>query len=150
MLEIEKKFLVDSEKWSKIEKPEPIKIIQAYLSDDKKSTVRVRIKNNKAFLTVKGQSVGISRLEYEYEIPVSDAQEMIQNMCNKVISKKRYEIVFDNHTWEVDEFEETLAPLILAEIELKSENEIFSHPDFITIDVSTDVNYFNSNLIKKA
>ena len=148
-MEIERKFLVDKSEWAKVEKPAPKKIVQAYILNSPEKTVRARIKGSKGFLTIKGATVGISRNEFEYEIPVEEAEEMIRLFAEKIISKDRYEIKVGNHLWEIDEFHGNLEGLILAEIELSDENEAFEQPIWATEDVSTDVNYYNSKLIEK-
>lgn len=148
-MEIERKFLVDKVEWEKVEKPNPKKIVQAYILNSPEKTVRARIKGSKGFLTIKGATVGISRNEFEYEIPVEEAEEMIRLFAEKTISKDRYEIKVGNHVWEVDEFHGNLEGLLLAEIELSDENEAFEQPIWATEDVSTDVNYYNSKLIEK-
>lgn len=148
-MEIERKFLVDKVEWEKVEKPNPKKIVQAYILNSPEKTVRARIKGSKGFLTIKGATVGISRNEFEYEIPVEEAEEMIRLFAEKTISKDRYEIKVGNHLWEIDEFHGNLEGLILAEIELSDENEAFEQPIWATEDVSTDVNYYNSKLIEK-
>jgi len=112
-------------------------------------TIRVRTKGTKGFLTIKGPTVGISRAEYEYEIPVYEAEELIQQFAVKYIEKTRYEITVGKHTWEVDEFGGKLAGLMLAEIELAAEDELFERPEWVTLEVSEDVNYYNSNLINR-
>ncbi len=146
-MEIERKFLVNESLWAQLSKPTPKRIQQAYLSNDSNCTVRVRTKGTKGFLTIKGKSVGISRSEYEYEIPLEEAEKMIAEFCAKVLSKDRYEIQVGKHVWEVDVFHGKLAPLIVAEIELGSEDEIFDLPDWVGKEVSDDVEYFNSRLI---
>lgn len=148
-MEIEYKFLVDHEIWSKIEKPETELIVQGYISKSVESTVRVRIKGEKGFLTIKGKTEGIRRSEFEYEIPVSDAESMIDLFTDKHIRKYRYEIVVAGKTWEVDEFHGPLKGLILAELEVESEEETFEKPTWVTDDVSTDASYFNAVLIEK-
>ena len=148
-MEIERKFLVDKVEWEKVEKPNPKKIVQAYILNSPEKTVRARIKGSKGFLTIKGATVGISRNEFEYEIPVEEVEEMIRLFAEKTISKDRYEITVGNHLWEVDEFHGNLEGLVLAEIELSDENEAFEQPIWATEDVSTDVNYYNSKLIEK-
>jgi CYTH domain-containing protein len=112
-------------------------------------TIRVRTKGVKGFLTIKGPTIGISRAEYEYEIPVHEAEELIQQFAVQYIEKVRYEITVGNHVWEVDEFYGKHAGLMLAEIELSSEDELFEHPEWVTIEVSHDTSYFNSNLIQR-
>jgi adenylate cyclase len=148
-MEIERKFLVNEAIWAQLSKPAPKRIQQAYLSDDSHCTVRVRTKGNKGFLTIKGKSVGISRSEYEYEIPFEEAEKMIAEFCSKVLSKDRYEIQLGKHLWEVDVFHGKLAPLIVAEIELISEDESFELPEWVDREVSDDVEYYNSRLILK-
>jgi CYTH domain-containing protein len=148
-MEIERKFLVDKAEWEKVEKPNPKKIVQAYLLNSPEKTVRARIKGAKGFLTIKGATVGISRTEFEYEIPLEEAEEMIRLFAEKTISKDRYEIIVGNHLWEIDEFHGNLEGLVLAEIELSDENEAFEQPIWATKDVSTDINYYNSKLIEK-
>ncbi|MFT6246665.1 MAG: CYTH domain-containing protein [Salibacteraceae bacterium] len=148
-IEIEYKFLVDREKWNALSKPEPSLIVQAYIHNSKEVTVRVRIKGTSAYLTIKGQTIGVIRSEFEYEIPISDAEEMIEQFSTKHIRKYRYEIPMGKHTWEVDVFEGKLEGLILAEVELDSEDEVFEKPEWITEDVSTDASYYNAVLIEK-
>lgn len=149
-MEIERKFTVDMQKWAEVIKPQPIVIAQAYLSATPECTVRVRLKGDKAYLTIKGKTEGISRAEFEYAIPVDEAKIMMSTLTNKTLSKKRYEIPFGNHTWEVDVFEGKLNGLIIAEIELNSVNENFEKPDWVLEDVSLDPYYYNSNLIELA
>ncbi len=148
-MEIERKFLVDKVLWALQAKPAGQKIIQAYLVNTPEKTIRVRTKGAKGFLTIKGPTIGISRAEYEYEIPVYEAEELIQQFAVQHIEKTRYEITVGKHVWEVDEFGGKLAGLMLAEIELTAEDELFERPEWVTIEVSEDVNYFNSNLIQR-
>ncbi len=148
-MEIERKFLINESAWNLLEKPTPTRIAQGYLSDDKKCTIRVRVKGSKGFLTIKGETVGISRSEYEYEIPLDEAQKMMAEFCSRVLSKDRYCIDVAGHTWEVDVFHDKLAPLIIAEVELESENEEFVVPEWVGKEVSSDASYYNSNLIQK-
>ena len=148
-MEIERKFLVDKLEWEKVEKPSPKKIVQAYILNSPEKTVRVRIKGSKGYLTIKGATVGISRSEFEYEIPLTEAQEMIDLFAEKTIEKTRYEIKVGNHLWEIDEFHGKLTGLLIAEIELESEDEAFEKPNWALEDVSTDINYFNAQLIER-
>ena len=148
-MEIERKFLVDKEKWELVNKPAPKRIVQAYLVRTPEKTIRVRVKDEKGFLTIKGPTVGISRSEFEYEIPLNEANELIEQFADKVIEKYRYEITVGYHLWEVDEFHGKLEGLLLAEIELTSEDEAFEKPDWVAEDVSLDQQYFNSNLVEK-
>lgn len=148
-MEIERKFLVKEQLWEAIEKPSPSRIVQAYIVNSAEKTVRIRIKGTKGYLTIKGPTQGISRSEFEYEIPLKDADELISTFAEKVIEKFRYEISFKNHLWEVDIFTGKLEGLYLAEIELSSEEEHFELPEWVGEEVSTDPNYYNSNLINK-
>ena len=121
-LEIERKYLIDLEKIGTLENG--IRIKQGYLSTNKDSVVRVRVKNDKAYLTIKGSNSGIVRLEFEYEIPLNEANEMLEKLCQKpVIDKTRYIINHENHTWEVDVFYGDNDGLVVAEVELSSEDE---------------------------
>ncbi len=149
MKEIERKFSVDHEKWEKVQKPVPSYIAQSYLSNSEACNVRVRIKNQRGFLTIKGRTVGITRPEFEYEIPIADARKMIETFATKTLTKYRYEVQIGNHTWEVDVFLGKLEGLIIAEIELSSEDELFELPDWAIEDVSDRNEYFNSNLVEK-
>lgn len=147
-VEIERKFLVKKEEWETIIKPKPYAILQGYLTNEKEKTIRVRIKNKTAFLTIKGATEGISRQEFEYEIPYTDAQVLLKNFCNKYINKKRYEVEHEGYLWEIDEFEKPNQGLILAEIELTSETEKFNLPSWVGEEVSDDSQYFNANMLK--
>lgn len=150
MKEIEVKYLVDKDKWAKIVKPEPQSILQGFLYKSKELVIRVRVKGSKAFLTIKGATEGLTRSEFEYEIPMNEAREMMDQFIDKYIEKERYEITFKGKVWEVDEFKGKLDGLILAELELSSEDEDFDKPEWITDDVSHDPNYYNANLIEQA
>lgn len=147
--EIERKFLVNKEKWSKLNKPKAENIRQGYLLNDYEKTIRIRIKDNKAFLTLKSSREGDSRSEYEYEIPENDANELMKKFTSKVIVKKRYKINYDGKIWEVDEFLEENSGLLMAEIELENEYEKFEKPEWIEKEVTQDEKYYNSNLINE-
>jgi CYTH domain-containing protein len=149
MQEIERKFSVDKTKWDLIEKPAPNLIAQSYLSKNANCTVRIRIKNDQGFLTIKGKSIGISRSEFEYEIPLSEAQAMMETLTEKTLTKFRYNIPFGTHIWEVDVFQGKLDGLIIAEIELQDENEAFEKPEWVIEDVSDNIEFYNSRLIEK-
>ncbi len=145
MLEIERKFLVNDE-WKPSGKGKAIK--QGYLSVDPERVVRVRIADNEAFLTVKGKSAGIVRTELEYKIPQQDAEILLTMCLDFPVSKKRYTEKIGNKTWEIDVFEGDNKGLVLAEIELKNENEEFQIPDWAFKEVSYDKRFFNSWLSK--
>ena len=145
--EIERKFLVIGDAWRAL--AQGIHYRQGYLSSAKERTVRIRTINDKAFLTIKGITVGVTRQEYEYEIPYDDCVQMLEQLAEKpVIEKKRYKIPLDGLIWEIDEFLGVNAGLIVAEIELADENQAFSKPAWIGAEVSADPRYFNSNLVK--
>ncbi|EFK95229.1 adenylate cyclase [sediment metagenome] len=144
-IEIERKFLVDMGKLPKLDCG--IKILQGYLLAHSPS-IRIRIANDKAFLTIKGKPTNnISRSEFEYEIPLSDGLKLLKECKELIISKTRYEIMYENHLWELDIFEEENKGLVVAEIELSSEDESFTLPSWVTVEVSNDTRYTNANLI---
>lgn len=146
-IEIERKFLVDKTLWEKVEKGKGVRIVQGYLLTSPEKTIRVRIKGNKGFLTIKGQTIGVSRKEFEYEIPFQEAEDLLLTFCPKRIDKVRYEIDFEGYVWEVDEFKEPMSSLVLAEIELKNEDEKFMLPKWVTEEVSDNLQYYNANMI---
>lgn len=146
--EIERKFLIINELWDKIEKPDGEIYIQGYIQNKSGKTVRVRIAGNKGWLTIKGSSKGITRYEFEYNIPHEDAKIMLEQFTKNQIIKNRYKINYKGHLWEVDEFKGDNAGLILAEIELKSEDEYFEIPDWIGKEVSGEKYYYNAYLSK--
>lgn len=146
-VEIERKFLVDAKKITALNLSGGEKIFQGYLSTDKNKTVRVRVKNNRGYLTIKTANVGIVRGEFEYEIPLADAEELLK-VCEPFTLKKiRYKIDCDGHTWEIDFFSGKHDGLILAEVELSSAEEVVKIPDWITEEVSDNPKYYNSNLV---
>lgn len=145
--EIERKFLVKTAAW----KPqnEGIHFKQGYLNTQKERVVRVRIEGDKAKLTIKGVTTGVTRSEFEYVIPVEDASLLLDNLCEKpLIDKHRHAEVHGGKTWEIDVFHGDNEGLVVAEIELKSETETFVRPDWAGEEVSSDPRYFNSNLLK--
>lgn len=142
-LEIERKFLLLSEEWK--EGAVGVHYAQCYLNQ-KKSTIRVRIAGEKGFLTIKGKTKGISRKEFEYEIPLEDAREMFEFSQTAVVEKYRYKIEYGGKIWEIDEFLGENAGLVVAEVELESENEEFEKPQWIGEEVTDDPRYRNSNL----
>lgn len=147
-VEIERKFLVEGDAWRKL--GEATLLRQGYLSTDPARTVRVRIDGERAFLTIKGQSVGASRGEWEYPIPVAEAAELLDRLCQQpLVEKFRHRIASGPHTWEVDEFLGANAGLVVAEIELASEDEAFGKPDWLGREVTGDARYFNSSLIRQ-
>jgi adenylate cyclase len=146
--EIERKFLVHPRKWSDL--GAGLAIRQGYLCATKSSSVRVRTYGDRAYVTIKGSTSDITRDEYEYEIPLADANEIMDHLCeHPPIEKTRYRIVFKGHTFEVDEFAGANRGLTVAEVELKDAREAVDLPDWIDREVSGDPRYYNSNLSNK-
>jgi len=145
-VEIERKFIVNKQRWEEAVKSEPYYLRQGYLLTDADKTIRVRETSSKGFFTIKGISSGASRQEFEYEIPVEEAKELLNSFSISELSKYRYEIYFAGKLWEVDVFHDANEGLIVAEIELNSEDELFELPDWVTEEVTNDPRYYNSNL----
>ena len=144
--EIERKFLVEGDAWRQL--VQGMRYRQGYLSTVKERTVRVRTVGVKAYLTVKGVKTGTSGAEFEYEIPLEDADAMLDGLCERpLIDKTRYKIPYRGLTWEVDEFHAENEGLIVAEVELEGEDQDFEKPDWAGAEVSADPRYFNANLI---
>jgi len=144
--EIERKYLIKDDSWR--ESASGTTYSQGYLSTVKERTVRVRTIDVKGFLTIKGITIGATRKEYEYEIPTGDANEMLDELCEKpIIEKTRYKIPYGGLTWEIDEFAGVNQGLIVAEVELESEEQAIDFPKWVGEEVSGDPRYFNSNLI---
>lgn len=143
-LEIERKFLVKGD--YKAHESGSVHIVQGYLNLDKARTVRVRMKGDKGFITVKGATNGVSRFEWEKEIPAQDAAGLL-TLCTSVIDKTRHLVPMpDGHLFEVDEFHGDNDGLVMAEVELGSEDEVFERPDWLGEEVSHDHRYYNSQL----
>ena len=146
-IEIERKFLLTSDAWRSLGKP--VLLRQGYLSTTPERTVRVRVEGEGATITIKSKSVGARRGEWEYPLPLADANELLDQVCEQpIIEKYRSRIVLGAHTWEVDEFLGANQGLLFAEIELGSEDEAFDKPDWIGDEVTQDRRYFNSSLIR--
>lgn len=146
-IEIERKFLVDEEQWRAVQPAQGVRIMQGYLLNSIEKTIRVRTKGNQGFITIKGKTEHISRVEYEYEIPVHEAEELLNTFCPKKIDKIRYELVFEGFLWEVDVFTRPNKGLILAEIELSDEHQLFKLPKWVGKEVSDQAKYFNANML---
>lgn len=142
--EIERKFLIDSDLWNY--QGEPVKMVQGYLTIDQSKIIRVRVADKQAFITIKSNVKGISRDEFEYEIPVDDALKLLPLCINSVVKKTRYEYWFAGKLWEIDVFEGDNSGLIVAEIELEHEDEQFELPSWALTEVSIDEKYYNFNL----
>ena len=146
--EIERKFLVNEQINKYLSNDNAHFCSQTYITSDSEKIVRARILGNKGFLTIKSKVTGITRHEFEYEIPITDAQQLIKLFGHNVIEKKRYLIPYKNHTWEVDVFSGLNQGLIVAEIELESEQEQFELPAWIDKEVTGELKYYNNNLQK--
>lgn len=146
-VEIERKFLLTDDSWRQ-EASAPVRYCQGYLTSSEQSSVRVRIQGDKAFLNIKSATLGVSRQEYEYAIPLDDAEKILDDLCNKpLIEKNRYFIKRGSHTWEIDEFLGDNEGLVVAELELQSENELFDKPVWVAEEVSDDARYYNVCLV---
>jgi len=146
-VEIERKFLVKGNEWRSLGTGTLYR--QGYITTHNGTTVRVRLAGSQGYLTFKGKSVGFSRAEYEYPIPAQDAQEMLDNLCDRpLIEKTRYKIDLAGVIWEVDEFWGENEGLIIAEVEIKDENQRVDLPDWIEQEVSNDSKYYNVHLFK--
>ena len=146
MIEIERKFLVKGDTWRGL--AEPLRIRQGYVATKDSTTVRVRIVGGEAFITLKDRAIGLVRHEFEYPIPVGDAETILDMMCGNLVEKNRYRIPAKEPrlVWEVDEFFGANAPLVTAEIELPDEHTVVQLPDWIGLEVTNDHRYKNNNL----
>ena len=145
-VEIERKFLVTGDGW-KAEADGGTAVRQGYLTSEKRLSVRIRVKGDKGYVTIKGEGKGLARPEFEYEIPKDDAETLLMSLClPEQIAKTRYLVRHGRHTWEVDVFEGANAPLVLAELELQDADEAFDRPSWIGQDVSDDPRYLNARL----
>jgi len=144
--EIERKFLVKDDTWRGLGEGGHYR--QGYLSTEPDRTVRVRVVAGKGYLTIKGRTVDATRAEYEYVIPLADANAMLDELCERpLIEKTRYRIDCQGLLWEVDEFEGENAGLVIAEVELASADQVVALPDWVGEEVTTDPRYYNANLI---
>jgi len=145
-IEIERKFLLASENW-RDEVVRSSRIRQGYLGKIDKASVRIRVQGEKANINVKSATLGMSRAEYEYEIPLNEAQEMLDQLCARPqVDKTRYIVEKGNHIWEIDEFYGENEGLIVAEVELGSEDEVYEKPEWLGAEVTEDPRYYNVNL----
>jgi CYTH domain-containing protein len=145
--EIERKFLVRNDDWRRAAS-QSTDYRQGYLSTDAERNVRVRTKGKKAVLTLKGRGEGLTRLEFEYEVPLEEAEQILDSLClEPLIEKTRHLVHHGGFTWEVDEFRGDNADLVVAEVELESEDQAFELPDWVGEEVSDDPRYLNANLV---
>ena len=143
-IEIERKFLVVGDDWRAAP---AVPVAQGYLNRDKQRTVRVRIVEGDAWLTIKGQNAGATRAEFEYAIPVADAEQLLALCDGPLVRKTRRKVEHAGHVWEIDEFEGDNAGLVVAEIELAAEDTPFERPAWLGAEVTHDPRYFNSSLV---
>lgn len=148
-LEIERKFLLRDTGWHG-HSYRSARIRQGYLSNEPKLSVRVRTAGNEAWLTIKGPSHTLTRVEYEYSIPLQDAEQMLANLCQRpLIEKTRYWLNYAGHTWEIDVFEGDNLGLTVAEVELSDANETLELPPWVGREISDDPRYLNANLVRR-
>lgn len=147
-IEIEHKFLVRDDRWrQRVERS--VRMRQGYLTSDARCSVRVRVAGGQGFLNIKSGTLGIRRSEYEYPIPLAEAEEILDTLCEQpLLEKTRHFVRFGGHLWEIDEFEGDNAGLIVAEVELSRIDEPFDQPDWLGADVSHDICYYNSQLAR--
>lgn len=147
-MEIERKFLLKNDEWRKLVS-KTIQMKQGYICSDPEKTIRIRITDANAYITLKGKGTSLSHPEYEYEIPQKDAEEMFSLFCQKAsLEKARHIVGYKSHIWEIDEFYGRHKGLVLAEVELKDENEVVELPDWVDREVTGNPRYYNSNLVK--
>jgi CYTH domain-containing protein len=146
-IEIERKFLVIGDEWRSL--TNGILYRQGYIYTENKTTVRVRVAGNQGFITLKGMRKGNKRSEFEYPIPLLDAEEMLETLCDRpLIEKKRHKLILENLIWEIDEFLGENEGLILAEVELTDENQSIELLSWIGKEVTQDGRYYNGSLVK--
>jgi len=147
--EIERKFLTRDDSWRDGHILKKVRYRQGYLGSSPASSVRIRISDHDAFLNIKGVTIGASRAEYEYPIPENEAAELLEHLCDKpLIEKTRYYLEYQGHTWEIDVFEGDNDGLVVAEVELGSEDESFAMPPWAGKEVTEDARYYNSCLAR--
>lgn len=150
-VEIERKFLVCNDEWQRQADGSPVtgvRFRQGYIPTEGLTTVRVRLEGDQAKLTIKGENRGLTRTEFEYDIPLDHANEMLDNLCAApLIEKTRYYRREQGMLWEIDVFEGENAGLVVAEVELEAENQPFARPDWVGQEVSGDPRYYNVNLV---
>jgi adenylate cyclase len=146
--EIERKFLVKNDSWRSATLHSS-EYRQAYLANNERCSVRVRIEGDQAKLNIKTATLGVTRGEYEYSLPLHEAKEMLDRICGPALEKTRHLIEYGGHRWEIDEFHGSNEGLIVAEIELQSEHEPFERPSWLGVEVSDDPRYYNVCLAER-
>lgn len=145
-VEIERKYLVNKNTWDEVIKDNRHFIKQGYILNNPDKIIRIRLTDDKGYINIKGLSTGASRPEFEYQIPEEDAKELLANFCASGTTKIRNKVLYKGKLWEVDEFLEDNEGLIIAEIELTSDDEPFDLPEWIAKEVTGEEKYYNSNL----
>ena len=145
--EIERKFLVNAQKWEALDKPQPRLYRQGYFTTNPGKSIRIRYSGEHSYLTIKSEPAHLSRSEFEYEIPNKDALELLDHFCDAELEKYRYIIMHHNKKWEVDVFLKDNEGLIMAEIELKEAEESFDLPSWVEKEVTGDEKFYNANLV---
>jgi adenylate cyclase len=145
-IEIERKFLVNPVLWNQVRHKNQKSIMQGYLMNEPGKTIRVRLSGEQGFITIKGKSKGIARPEFEYKIPADEARQLLESFADEIIHKTRYEVEYFGKLWEVDDFKGDNLGLIIAEIELESENEPFELPPWAGREVTHETAYYNASL----
>lgn len=147
-VEIERKFLVKNDAWWP-QVSHSTRIRQGYFAPIHKASLRVRVEGEKANINIKSATLGIRRMEYEYAIPLAEAEEMLDQLCETpLIEKNRHRVKVGQHTWEIDEFFGDNLGLVVAEIEVGSEDEVFEIPEWLGAEVTEEPKYYNVNLVK--
>jgi adenylate cyclase len=147
-IEIEHKFLIRDERWRQLVE-RSVRMRQGYLTSDVRCSVRVRVAGGQGFLNIKSGTLGIQRSEYEYPIPLAEAEEILDTLCEKpLLEKTRHFVRSGGRVWEIDEFAGDNTGLIVAEVELSHLDELFARPDWLGEDVSHDIRYYNSQLAR--
>ena len=146
--EIERKFLVNVQKWEALDKPQPQLYRQGYFTTNPGKSIRIRYSGEHSYLTIKSEPANLSRSEFEYEIPNKEALELLDHFCDAELEKYRYIIIHHNKKWEVDVFLKDNKGLIMAEIELKTPDEPVDLPSWIQKEVTGDDKYYNAKLVK--
>lgn len=145
--EIERKFLVNGQKWEALNKPHPQLYRQGYFTTNPGKSIRIRNSGEHSYLTIKSEPAHLSRSEFEYEIPAKDALELLDHFCDAELEKYRYIIIHHNKKWEVDVFLKDNKGLIMAEIEIDTPDEAFDLPSWIEEEVTGDGKYYNASLV---
>ena len=147
--EIERKFLVRNDRW-RARASRQQRVVQGYLANTDRGSIRIRLYADSASINIKSMTLGVTRSEFDYPIPVEDAELMLRTLCMKpLIEKTRFYVVHEGHTWEIDEFQGDNAGLVVAEIELHDKSETFSRPDWLGVEVSDDPRYYNVCLVER-